>query len=131
MPLLDLTTLLRICQLVRPILGHSGHFIWDQSFSGDASKDTYYKHFVSLIKLLRTCLQFEISRDELSEIREGFQDWVKTYERYTFFKLGLQLLTLTFAMTYIVFITRSPVTVFQHALLPSTRCSRLLMGLKP
>ena len=98
---------------------------------GRFSKDAYYKHFVLLIKLLRTCLQFEISRDELSEIREGFQDWVKTYERYAFFKLGLQLLTLTFAMTYIVFITRSPVTVFQHALLPSMRYSTLLMGLKP
>ena len=48
---------------------------------GRFSKDTYYKHFVRLIKLLRICLQFEISRDELLEIREGFQDWVKSYER--------------------------------------------------
>ena len=48
---------------------------------GRFSKDAYYKHFVLLIKLLRKCLQFEISRDELTEIREGFQDWVNTYER--------------------------------------------------
>jgi hypothetical protein len=44
-------------------------------------KEGYYKHFVSLIKLLRICLQFEITKTELTEIREGFQDWVKTYER--------------------------------------------------
>ena len=48
---------------------------------GRFSKEAYYKHFVSLIKLLRKCLQFELTRDELTEIREGFQDWVKMYER--------------------------------------------------
>lgn len=49
---------------------------------GRFSKEAYYKHFVRLIKLLRICLQFEISKNELSEIREGLQDWVKTFERY-------------------------------------------------
>lgn len=48
---------------------------------GRFSKEVYYKHFVKLIKLLRLCLQFELSKDELSEIREGFQDWVNTFER--------------------------------------------------
>ena len=47
---------------------------------GRFSKDVYYKHFIVFIKLLRKCLQFEISRDELSEIRDGFQYWVKTFE---------------------------------------------------
>lgn len=47
---------------------------------GRFSKDVYYKHFIMFIKLLRKCLQFEISRDELSEIRDGFQYWVKTFE---------------------------------------------------
>jgi len=48
---------------------------------GRFSKEVYYKHFVKLIKLLRLCLQFELSKDELSEIREGFQDWVNTFEQ--------------------------------------------------
>jgi hypothetical protein len=48
---------------------------------GRFRKDTYYKHFVKLIKLLRKCLQFEITKNELSEIRDGFQDWVHTFER--------------------------------------------------
>ena len=48
---------------------------------GRFSKEVYYKHFVSLIKFLQKCLQFELTRDELAKIREGFQDWVKMYER--------------------------------------------------
>ena len=49
---------------------------------GRFKKGIYYTHFVQLIKLLRLCLQFEITREELSEIRRGFCDWVKTFERY-------------------------------------------------
>ena len=52
---------------------------------GRFSQERYYKHFVKLIKLLRLCLQFEISKDELSEIRDGFEDWVRTYERYVIY----------------------------------------------
>ena len=48
---------------------------------GRFSNERYYKHFVKLIKVLRICLQFEITKDEVSEIREGFQDWVQTFER--------------------------------------------------
>ena len=48
---------------------------------GCFQKEIYYKHFVKLIKLLRLCLQFEITTEECSEIREGFQDWVKTFEK--------------------------------------------------
>ena len=48
---------------------------------GRFSKDSYYKHFVKLIQLLRKCLQFEITQTELMEIREGFQEWVITYEQ--------------------------------------------------
>jgi Transposase family tnp2 len=49
---------------------------------GRFRKDIYYKHFVDLIKLLRLCLQFEITKEECSEIREGFRKWVQTYERF-------------------------------------------------
>ena len=44
--------------------------------------------------------------------------------------LGRQLLTLTFAMSYIVIITRSPAIVFLLALLRSTCYSTLPVGLK-
>ena len=54
---------------------------------GCFSKYVYYKHFVRLIKLLRICLQFEISKEELLEIKEGFRNWVKTYERSVLFYL--------------------------------------------
>ena len=47
---------------------------------GRFEKETYYKHFVKLIKLLCLCLQFEMTKEELSEVREGFKDWVATFE---------------------------------------------------
>ena len=49
---------------------------------GRFRKEIYYKHFIELIKLLRLCLQFEITKEECWEIRNGFQKWVLTYERY-------------------------------------------------
>ncbi|KAH9922140.1 hypothetical protein B0H21DRAFT_841828 [Amylocystis lapponica] len=45
------------------------------------SQPKYYKHFVKLVKLLHTCLQFEITRTEIAALRQGFIDWVKEYER--------------------------------------------------
>jgi hypothetical protein len=48
---------------------------------GRFRKDLYYKHFVKLVKLLRLCLQFEITTEECSVIREGFQDWVESFEK--------------------------------------------------
>ena len=43
----------------------------------------YYKHFVLLVKLLTTCLKFEITHEEINFIRDGFVDWVEKYERYS------------------------------------------------
>ena len=51
---------------------------------GRFRKDIYYKHFIKLIKLLRLCLQFEITTEECAEIQQGFQDWVETFEKYVF-----------------------------------------------
>jgi hypothetical protein len=45
----------------------------------------YYKHFVRLVRLLNICLQFEITDDEIEEIRSGFIQWVKDYERHVYF----------------------------------------------
>ncbi|KZV73981.1 hypothetical protein PENSPDRAFT_711539 [Peniophora sp. CONT] len=42
----------------------------------------YYDHFVQLVRLLHMCLQFEITRTEVAEIRQGFIDWVEKYEEY-------------------------------------------------
>ena len=42
----------------------------------------YHKHFVRLVCLLDTCLQFEITDNEIEDIRSGFIQWVQDYERY-------------------------------------------------
>jgi hypothetical protein len=42
----------------------------------------YYRHFILLVKLLMTCLKFEITDQEVDFIRNGFIDWVEKYERY-------------------------------------------------
>lgn len=44
-------------------------------------KDVYFKHFVDLAKLVHICIQFEITCDEIEQVRQGFQDWVIKYER--------------------------------------------------
>jgi len=44
-------------------------------------KQRYYKHFIELVKLLRLCLQFEITTEEIQTIRGGFIDWVGDYEK--------------------------------------------------
>jgi hypothetical protein len=41
----------------------------------------YYDHFVRLVKLINTCVGFEITRDQVQEIRSGFARWVKDYEK--------------------------------------------------
>ena len=40
----------------------------------------YYDHFIKLVQLLHTCLQFEITDAEVTSLRTGFASWVKTYE---------------------------------------------------
>jgi Transposase family tnp2. len=45
-------------------------------------KPVYYNHFVSLVKLVRICLQFEMTQDELNKLHTGFAEWVEKYEQY-------------------------------------------------
>jgi hypothetical protein len=40
----------------------------------------YYNHFIHLVRLLNLCLQFEITEDDLDDVREGFIRWVQEYE---------------------------------------------------
>ena len=41
----------------------------------------YYAHFIRLISLLNLCLRFEITNDQVEEIRQGFAQWVQEYEK--------------------------------------------------
>ena len=42
----------------------------------------YYKNFKELVQLLTLCLEFEITHDQVDDLKMGFQKWVKDYERY-------------------------------------------------
>ena len=41
----------------------------------------YYNHFCDLVRLINLCLQYQLSGEELVEIRMGFIKWVKDYEK--------------------------------------------------
>ena len=43
-------------------------------------EDHYYNHFCSLIRILNLCLQFEISENDIDEIKSGICKWVVDYE---------------------------------------------------
>jgi hypothetical protein len=45
-------------------------------------KDKYYAHYMELVALVKKCLQFRISSQELDEMERGFIKWVLDYERY-------------------------------------------------
>ena len=36
-------------------------------------RQVYYDHFIELVKLVNLCLQFEITKAQISELRDGFQ----------------------------------------------------------
>jgi hypothetical protein len=42
----------------------------------------FYDHFLELVKLLKLCLEFELSRQQVDELEEGFRKWVVSYEKY-------------------------------------------------
>ncbi|OBZ65551.1 hypothetical protein A0H81_14386 [Grifola frondosa] len=44
------------------------------------TRPKYYEHFVALIKLLHICLLFDITQEQIQEVRKGFIKWVKDYE---------------------------------------------------
>ncbi|KAJ2913165.1 hypothetical protein MD484_g7253, partial [Candolleomyces efflorescens] len=44
--------------------------------------DKYYKHGCLLVKIMKTCLQFSITEDELNTLDSDIVDWVEKYERY-------------------------------------------------
>lgn len=44
--------------------------------------DKYYHHFVDFVQLVNKCLQYEIERSEVVEVKDGFIRWVQKYEEY-------------------------------------------------
>ncbi|KAI0062793.1 hypothetical protein BV25DRAFT_1803535 [Artomyces pyxidatus] len=40
----------------------------------------YYDHFVQLVKLLLTCLEFNVIVADINKLRDGFAEWVKKFE---------------------------------------------------
>jgi len=45
------------------------------------TEDKYYQHFVDLVKLVRTCLQFEMQKNDVEFVCRGFEQWVEKYEQ--------------------------------------------------
>ncbi|EUC57887.1 transposase family Tnp2 protein, partial [Rhizoctonia solani AG-3 Rhs1AP] len=44
-------------------------------------RPVYYRHFMSLVRLISLCLQLRITSNDLEEIRGGFAKWVRDYEK--------------------------------------------------
>ena len=44
-------------------------------------KERYYKYFCSLVRILNLCLQFEISKEDIDDIKSGIRKWVVDYEQ--------------------------------------------------
>jgi hypothetical protein len=44
------------------------------------SRQCYYDHFVQLVILIIKCLRFELTSQEIGEIKTGFATWVQKYE---------------------------------------------------
>lgn len=57
-------------------------FVGPVALNGRFPQKRYFDHFCNLVKLINLCLKFELSREDISGIREGFIDWVKKYEAY-------------------------------------------------
>jgi len=44
--------------------------------------DKYYKHYILLVDIMKTCIQFTISQDQLKTLGADIVTWVTGYERY-------------------------------------------------
>jgi hypothetical protein len=45
-------------------------------------KPRFYKHFLRLVRLLKLCMEFELTQEQIDELEEGFKSWVEDYEWY-------------------------------------------------
>ena len=55
-------------------------FVRPVVLNGRFSSKKYYNHFCNLVRLINLCLKFKLSKDDISDIRAGFINWVKKYE---------------------------------------------------
>ncbi|KAG1859536.1 hypothetical protein DFJ58DRAFT_701494 [Suillus subalutaceus] len=44
------------------------------------SKPKYYRHFLKLVRMVRVCLQFELSKTDVNDLQTGFATWVEEFE---------------------------------------------------
>jgi hypothetical protein len=40
----------------------------------------YHQHLCDLVDIMQTCLQFEITEEEVNELEGKIHDWVRLYE---------------------------------------------------
>ncbi|KAH7904628.1 hypothetical protein BJ138DRAFT_1018871 [Hygrophoropsis aurantiaca] len=71
------------------------------------SKQKYYKHFVKLVRMIRVCLQFELSEDDVQDLRIGFESWVKEFEDIYYQHNPQRLATCTLTIHALVHIADS------------------------
>lgn len=45
-------------------------------------RSPYYNHFLALVKILKACIKFSLSSDEIDELDKEITAWVLSYERY-------------------------------------------------
>jgi hypothetical protein len=41
----------------------------------------YYKHFLQLVKIIKTCIKFSLSHQDIDELEKEIISWIKSYER--------------------------------------------------
>jgi hypothetical protein len=44
--------------------------------------EKYYKHFCDLSAIIKTCLQFTITHEQITQLQSNIIKWVEEYERY-------------------------------------------------
>jgi hypothetical protein len=49
--------------------------------NGRFEKEAYYTHFMSLVSIMKRCIQFSITHDEIDTLHTDIVNWVKEYER--------------------------------------------------
>ena len=69
-------------------------FVGPVVLNGRFPNKRYYNHFCELIRLISLCLKFELSKEDISRIRDGFIHWVKKYEECASVSFYLPMSTL-------------------------------------
>lgn len=57
-------------------------FVGPVVLNGHFPHKRYFDHFCDLVKLINLCLKFDLLREDIPRIRDGFICWVEKYEAY-------------------------------------------------